>query len=147
MVGLVDLLHVRELLLEVLLRVDESVEEVAVLAVLLRLEIEAVEKFEEALSELGDLDVGGHLFDLALDGRNLAVLVGELFLLLNNLVVLSFILSLDLAKNGCMLLLLHLLSPLLHLGKLLLQASLLLLAALLELGFLLAKSGFLFDES
>ena len=43
LVGLIDLLHVGELLLEVLLGVDERVEQVAVLAILLRLEVEAVE--------------------------------------------------------------------------------------------------------
>ena len=59
LVKLVDLAHVVQLLVEVLLRVNQRVEEVAVLAVLLGLEVERVEKFEEALRELSDLNVGG----------------------------------------------------------------------------------------
>lgn len=59
LVRFVDLAHVVELLVEVLLRVDERVEQVAVLAVLLRLEVEGIKQFEQSLRELSDLDVRG----------------------------------------------------------------------------------------
>lgn len=52
----------------------DCVEKVEVLAVLVRLEIQRVEQLHESLVELGELDVGGASFDLALDNRDLAVL-------------------------------------------------------------------------
>ena len=53
----VDLAHVVQLLVEVLLRVDQRVEQVAVLAVLFRLEVERVEQLHQTLRELRDFDV------------------------------------------------------------------------------------------
>ena len=147
LVGLVDLLHVGELLLEVLLGVDERIEQVAVLAILLRLEVEAVKKLKQALCELGDLHVRWAGLNLSLDHCDLSVLVSKLLLLFDDLVVFSFVLSFNLAQDCGVLLLLHLLLSLLHLGKLLLQPVLLLFAALFELGFGLSKACLFFDES
>ena len=57
LIELVDLAHVVQLLVKVLLRVDQCVEEVAVLAIFLGLEVKRIEKLEEALGELSDLNV------------------------------------------------------------------------------------------
>ena len=58
LVKLVDLAHVVQLLVKVLLGVNQSVKEVAVLAILFGLEVERVKEFEETLCELSDLNVG-----------------------------------------------------------------------------------------
>lgn len=96
---LVDFLHVVELLREVLLRVHQSVEQVAVLAVLLRLEVEGVEEFEQTLRELRDFDVGRTRLDFALHHRNLHVLLRKQLLLLDHFVVLLLVLGFDLAQD------------------------------------------------
>ena len=147
LVKLVDLAHVVQLLVKVLLGVNQCVEEVAVLAILFGLEVERVEEFEQALGELSDLNVGGTRLYLALKTRDLPVLIGKKLFLPDDLLVLLLILCLDLAEYCCMLLLLNLLLALLHLGELLLKSTLLIFAVLLQLSLGFGKSSLLFDQS
>ena len=147
LVKLVDLAHVVQLLVKVLLGVNQCVEEVAVLAILFGLEVERVEEFEQALGELSDLNVGGTRLYLALKTRDLPVLIGKKLFLPYDLLVLLLILCLDLAEYCCMLLLLNLLLALLHLGELLLKSTLLIFAVLLQLSLGFGKSSLLFDQS
>ena len=104
-------------LLEVLLGVEESVEQITVLAVLLGFEVKGVEEFEHAFGELSDLDVGWALLDFALNDSNFHVLLSQQLFLLDDLVVLAFVLSLNLAQDSSMLVLLNLLFPFLHLDN------------------------------
>ena len=118
---------------EVLPRVDHSVKEVAVLSVLLRLKIKLVEQLVHPLCELCDLHVRWTRLDLALDHGYLSVLVSKKFFLLNDSVVLLFVLSVDLPKNSSVLFLLDFLAPLLHLCELIVQSLLLFLTTFLQL--------------
>ena len=144
-VKLVDLAHVVQLLVEVLFRVDQCVEEVTVLAILLGLEVERVKQFKQALCELSDLDVGGTRLYLALKTRDLPVLISKQLFLANDLLIFLLILCLDLAEDGRMLLLINLLLALLHLGELLLESTLLILAVLFQLSLGFGKSCLLFN--
>lgn len=58
LIEFIDFSHIVELLVEVLLGVYEGIEQVAVLAVLLRLEVERVKELKKTLSELSDLYIG-----------------------------------------------------------------------------------------
>ena len=147
LVELVDLPHVVQLLVEILLRVNESIEQVAILAILFGLEVERVEELEETLGELSDLDIRRTSFNLPLNHCDLPVLVGEQLLLLDHLFVLLVVLSLDLSENRRLFLLFNFHLALLHLHQLLFKARLLLLARFLELDLGLCKSSLFFDKS
>jgi len=82
-IGLGDLSQVVILLVEQELGVLNSVEQIEVLSVFIRFEVQRVEKVHETLVELRKFNVGGTSFDLALDYRNLAVFSSQKFLLVH----------------------------------------------------------------
>ena len=87
------------------------VEEVEVLAVLIRLEIQRVKQLNESLVKLGEFDVGGTSFDLPLNNGNFAILLSQQLLLLVKLSTLVFVLSVDLHQCRVRVVLLNLLFP------------------------------------
>ena len=95
-VHVVDFLQVSSLVCEKLLGGLVRVRKVAVLPVVVRLGVQIVKQLNEALVELGKLDIRWTRLNLSLKDGNLTILLGKIFLLRQHLVVFFVVFCLNL---------------------------------------------------
>ena len=108
--------------------------------------IQIVEKFNHALMELSDLNLGGTILYLSLDDVDIPILYGHKLSLSNELGVLCFKFFIDLSEDSSVLLLFHVIFSLLHSLQFSVKSLLFFLALFLELGLLFSKPSFLLNH-
>ena len=119
----------------------------AVLAIVLRLVVQVVKQLNKTFMELWNFNVWRHTLNLALENRNLSVLLSKKLLLAYNLFVFSIVLSFDFLYDLRLLFGFHVLLPLLNALLFLFKLFLLLFAVFLKLDLSLCKTSLFFNQA
>lgn len=79
------------------------IEEIEILSILIRFEVQIIKQLDKSFMELSDLDVAWTCFNLALDYGDLSVLFSKQFFLRDEFFIFLFELLIDLVKSGTLL--------------------------------------------